>query len=183
MLRITYTGGDAPQRFLFDPDEVDVEEAERIEQALGSNWDSLLMSLMSPSARLRRVLLWHLLRQANPDYPLRFEETPKFKMGQLTIELGTREIDHLVNEFASNDTWTDARKAQAIEALLAERPAAALAESGLEVDEVTVDPKDTEPPAPVVESGYPVREGAPDQPFPADCVQPVTATWPNSPTT
>lgn len=183
--RVTYTGGDAPQRFLFDPDEVDVEEAERIESAIHAEWGSFLEGILNPPARVRRVLLWHLLRQANPGYNLAFEDAPKFKMGQLIIELGTVEIDRLMKIIVDSPKLTDARKSESLGPLLEERARAEAAEAELAGDEVTTDPKEPEPlqQVAVVASGFHVTEGLPEEPAPEDSAPPEMPTSPSSPTT
>lgn len=145
MLRVTYTGGDAPQHWLFDPDDVDFDEAERIETAMGTTsrdtWDQFVAGVMDAKVRARRVLLWHLLRRTNPDYPMPFSETPNAKMGQLTVELGTAEIATLANRIEAAPL-TPAAKASALQRLTNEFDAASAAESTFPAGDVTADPKD-----------------------------------------
>lgn len=176
MLRITYTGGDAPQRWLFDADQVDVLEAEKIEGALarGETWDDFLMGLASPSTRLRRVLLWHLLRRTNPDYDMPFAEAPIFKMGQLKIEMGTTELRRIIDSYKDNDRVPAARRDAVIATLEQEYAEAALAEAELSGDEVTADPKEQQPAAPPAGApGSHPAEGVPPEAPPTD-VSPTT---------
>jgi hypothetical protein len=150
MLRITYTGGDAKQRWLFDPDEVDVLEAERIEAELGDgqNWDSFLLSLTTSNARLRRVLLWHLLRRSNPGYNMPFSDTPNFKMGDLVVELGTVEIDRYLDAVNDNPNLTQQQKDRVALGFAVPRIEAALAEAELDPAAVDTDPKEPAPEVP-----------------------------------
>jgi len=144
MLRVTYTGGDAPQKWLFDPDEVDVLEAERIEGALGggASWDTFLMGLVSPSVRLRRVLLWHLLRRSNPGYDMPFSDTPNFKMGEFVVELGTKQIDGFINALRENPNITTQQRDRMIADFEVHRAEAALAEAAIDPEAVDFDPKE-----------------------------------------
>lgn len=145
MLRVTYTGGDAPQHWLFDPDDVDFDEAERIETAMGTTsrdtWDQFVAGVMDAKVRARRVLLWHLLRRTNPDYPMAFADTPNAKMGQLTVELGTSEIAKLASRFEAAPL-APASKAAALQRLTEEFAVAEFAESAFPAGDVTADPKD-----------------------------------------
>jgi hypothetical protein len=181
MLRVTYTGGDAPQRWLFDPDEVDVIEAERIEAELsrGENWDSFIMGLaQSPGVRLRRVLLWHLLRRSNPGYDMPFAEAPRFKMGQLKVELGTAELRRMIEAYEANDKIVPARKAAVVAALEEEFADAAQAEVLLSGDEVTSDPKERPPVAPPAPAA-----GIPSADDPLPQVGPPADSQPSDPNT
>lgn len=153
MLRVSYTGGDAPQRWTFDPDAVDVDEAERIEAALGrgATWSTFTGGLLDGTVRARRVLLWHLLRRDHPDANLRFSDVPVFKMGELKIEFGTAEIGLIIQQVEDNDHVTPERKASVIADLQSELATAALAEAERDVfvEDATADPKESSP-APAV---------------------------------
>lgn len=143
MLRVTYTGGDAPQRWFFDPDEVDMREAERIEQSLGdgSSWDDFVSGLLAARVGVRRVLLWHLLRRSNPDYDMPIDDLPNFKMGQLVVELGSREIGVLLDSTRENTRIPLARRKRIVASLEAEMYAAQVAEAAILAGDVTDDPK------------------------------------------
>lgn len=150
MLRVTYLGGDAPQRWLFDADDVTVSEGERIEQAMGrgSTWDDFVRALLNRTARARRVLLWHLMRRDHPD--LSFSDVPDFKMGQLTVEYGTAELADLREQINANLHVTPEKRDEALALLEEEFAEAALFEAGngeAELTEAasTADPKDGVP--------------------------------------
>jgi hypothetical protein len=168
MLRVTYTGGDAPQRWTFDPDAVPVDEAEQIEAAMGSGqtWDDFTRNLINATARARRVLLWYLLKRDHPDARLLFSDVPVFKMGQLVVELGTAEIARLREQIADNDRVTPERKRTALAALEDEYASAALAEADHDVFAEAADPKD-EP------LDAPPEAGPPDPVMPAASTAPA----------
>jgi hypothetical protein len=182
VLRITYTGGDKPQKWFFDPDEVDVLEAEKIEQALGvgATWDTFLVGLVTPSVRLRRVLLWHLLRRSNPGYDMPFSDTPLFKMGQFVVELGTKQIDGFITQIRDNPNFSTAQRDRLISGFEEARAEAALAEATEELGPVDTDPKAPAPPGP----GTPREDNAPEPLLPAEPIASSEAdTSPSSPTT
>lgn len=89
-MKVTYTTGDEPRTWDFDPAEVPQSQAEIIEKRYGQLWDQFLSDVRQGSARARRVLLWHLLRQEH--HTLRFEDTPDFKMGQVKVEHSVAEL-------------------------------------------------------------------------------------------
>jgi hypothetical protein len=90
-MKVTYTPGDGDvQIWDFDPDDVTQSQAELVEKRFGKNWDSFLVDVRSGSARARKVLLWHLLRQTH--HTLRFEDTPDFKMGAVKVAHGVDEL-------------------------------------------------------------------------------------------
>lgn len=144
MLRVTYTGGDSRQRWLFDPDDVGIDDAEAIERAMGNTsndtWDSFVQGLMDGKSRPRRALLWYLLRQTNPDYPMPFEDTPKFKMGQLTVELGTDELLKMIVRVQDSPGRSPATREALLNRLYAEHAEAEAAEAEFGAADVTDDP-------------------------------------------
>jgi hypothetical protein len=143
MLRVTFTGGDARQRWLFDPDDVDFAEAERIEDALGGmSWDDFLRGLVDNRARIRRVLLWHLQRRDHPD--LQLADMPNYRMGDLVVEFGTAEIDRLIADARDMRGRAPERIDKLIESLEFERISAAVAEAAIEAGDVDADPKEPE---------------------------------------
>jgi hypothetical protein len=164
MLRVTYTGGDAPQRWTFDPDAVPVSDAEQIEAAMGSGqtWDDFVRNLINATARARRVLLWYLLKRDHPEARLLFSDVPDFKMGQLVIALGTAELARLREQIEENDRITPERKRAAIAAVEEEYAMAALAEADQDV--FAADPKDDP------QGDAPISAGLPDP------VMPVAST-------
>jgi hypothetical protein len=140
MLRVTFTGGDAPQRWLFDPDAVTMAEAEQIESALGgASWDDFLRGLLDNRARIRRVLLWHLQRRVHPD--LLLADMPDYRMGDLKVEFGTAEISRLIDDAHGVRDRDPARMDKLIETLEFERINAAVAEAAIESGDVDADPK------------------------------------------
>jgi len=141
MLRVTYTGGDSTQRWLFDPDDVDMDEAEAIEQAMGpgETWDTFLAGALDRKVRARKVLLWHLLRRTNPDYPLSFADLPNVKMGQLVVELGTDELAKLIAQIEDLPI-TKVRKDRHLAAMHEEYAKAQQAEAEIEAGDVSPDP-------------------------------------------
>jgi hypothetical protein len=144
MLRVTYTGGDAPQHWTFDPDGVAVDDAEQIEAAMGAGqtYDDFTRSLINATARARRVLLWYLMRRDHPDTRLLFSDVPIFKMGELVVELGTAELAVLQSQIEENDRITPERKRAALAAVAEEFAAAAMAEADRDVFAEAADPKD-----------------------------------------
>lgn len=93
-MKITYTAGpDDVQRWDFDPDNVTQSQAELVEKRYGQNWDSFLTDVRQGSARARKVLLWHLLRQVH--HTLRIEDVPDFRMGDVKVEHSLDELLHI----------------------------------------------------------------------------------------
>lgn len=90
-MKVTYSGPDDVTSWDFDPDEVPQSQAEMVEKRYGKNWDTFLVDVRSGSAKARRVLLWHMLRQTH--HTLRFEDTPDFKMGAVKV---SHSVDELV---------------------------------------------------------------------------------------
>ena len=131
MLRVTYTGGDAPQHWTFDPDAVPVDEAERIEAAMGSGrtYGEFTRDLISGTARSRRVLLWHLMQRDHPGARIMFSDVPVFTMGELVVELGTAELQQLIQQVEDNDRVTPERKDRVLASLQEELASAAMTEA------------------------------------------------------
>lgn len=84
-----------PQTWDFVPEDVYEDDAELIEKHYGGEWDSFIDGLKSGQARPRRVLLWYLTRLTHPK--LRFEDTPRFRMGELTVEFSSTELRALAD--------------------------------------------------------------------------------------
>lgn len=88
---VTYKPEGEPEHvWEFDPSRVRMSELEMIEKRAGEKTEPWLQSLQMGSARARRVLLWHLLRQDHPT--LRFEDVPDFRHGELVIERSVAEV-------------------------------------------------------------------------------------------
>lgn len=90
-MRITYAPkGGEPRIWDFEPAEISQPDAEEIEKRYGRLWDEFLEDLRKGGSRARRVLLWHLQRREHPT--LRYEDTPVFRMGELTAEFSVDEL-------------------------------------------------------------------------------------------
>ena len=85
-MKLTYAPkGQDPQTFDFDPDDLGSLEAEALEEAGGSQWDSFgqWVNLYNQGGfRAWRAALWIMLRRHNPD--LGFEEVLP-KVGELLV--------------------------------------------------------------------------------------------------
>jgi len=93
-MKVTYApAGADPQVWDFEPDEVTQSQAELIEKRYGRNWDQFLQDARQGSAKARRVLLWHLLRQTH--HTLRVEDVPDFRMGDVKVEHTVAELIEL----------------------------------------------------------------------------------------
>lgn len=90
-----------PQTWDFVPEDVYEDDAELIEKHAGCDWDEFVDGLKSGRARPRRVLLWHLTRLTHPK--LRFEDTPRFRMGELTVEFSSAELRDLADKLERTD--------------------------------------------------------------------------------
>jgi hypothetical protein len=90
-----------PQTWDFVPEDVYEDDAELIERHYGDNWDNFIDGLKTGRARARRVLLWHLTRQTHAK--LRFEDTPRFRMGEFTVEFSSSELRDLVDRLDRTD--------------------------------------------------------------------------------
>lgn len=145
MLRVTYTGEgasrDEPKVWLFDPDEVDVAEAERIEAELGASraWDDFVEGVLDNKVRARRVLLWHLRRRDHPDAVIAFRDVT-YRMGELKVELGSIEYDKIIESLRENPAVEAERKAAVIADLEADRAKALADEQAF-----SADPKESPP--------------------------------------
>lgn len=90
-MKITYApAGGQPKVWDFQPAETSQPDAEEIERRYGKLWDEFLEDLRKGGSRARRVLLWHLQRREHPT--LRYEDTPVFKMGELSAEFSVDEL-------------------------------------------------------------------------------------------
>lgn len=88
MLRITFTSpGGEPQIFeMAGMEELRASEAELIEDSGGRQWDTFMewsLQMAQGSFRACRVLLWVLLRRANPSLTL---DELDFPVGSLLVE-------------------------------------------------------------------------------------------------
>lgn len=91
-MKVVYSPGEGDvQEYKFVPDDVTQSQAEMIEKRYGRNWDDFLQDVRGGSAKARKVLLWHLLRQTH--HTLRYEDTPDFRMGAVSV---TFDLDELL---------------------------------------------------------------------------------------
>lgn len=108
-MRVTYTAGPGDVTvWEFDPDEVPQSKAEMVEKRYNGNWDTFLVDVQSGSAKARRVLLWHLLRQVH--HTLRFEDTPDFKMGAVKISHSVAELLRIRERIEKSTLSDDSRE-------------------------------------------------------------------------
>lgn len=91
--------GEPIQTWDFDADDLYRLEVVEIEKHYGGSWDQWLQGLRIGEMPARTVLLWHLLAQTNPK--LQFKDVPNFRMKQLKVEMGVREL---------KDLWVKAKR-------------------------------------------------------------------------
>lgn len=90
-MRVTYApADDAPRTWSYEADKVKTSVAEIIEKRFGEPWNSFNAAVLQGAAKARRVLLWYLMWVEHPG--LRFEDTPDFAMGELTVEMTHAEL-------------------------------------------------------------------------------------------
>lgn len=85
--------GEDKQSWMFDPDDVFRKEALGIEKHYGGSYDQFQAALLIGEMNARGVLLWHMLCQVHPK--LRFEDVPNFRVRQLKVRQGVRELKRL----------------------------------------------------------------------------------------
>lgn len=82
--------GEEKQTWDFDPDDVLGEDAKKIERHYGGSWDQWIAGLQTGQIQARMVLLWYMMKQVHDK--LKFEDLPKFRVRQLKVEMGVREL-------------------------------------------------------------------------------------------
>jgi len=107
--------GNSPQMWEFDPARVKASQAEMVEKRYGQPWDMFLRDLIKGSMLARRVLLWHLMRQAH--HTLRYEDTPDFYASELTVEYSRAELEAMRAEANTTKALNDDDRAQALAVL------------------------------------------------------------------
>lgn len=85
--------GEDKQVWDFDPDDVLGSDAKLIEKHYGGTWDQFLAGLQTGQIQARGVLLWYMMKQVHPKLP--FGDIPDFRVRQLKVEMGTRELEAL----------------------------------------------------------------------------------------
>lgn len=108
---VTYDPEDGSDKrtWTFDEGDVDRKEAQLIEKHYGEPWEMWIGTLRVRNAKARGVLLWHLLRQEHKG--LRFEDTPNFKMRQLTVEMSSDELKSVWDQMSRTKMDEDMRDA------------------------------------------------------------------------
>lgn len=101
--------GEDKQRWQFDPDDVYRDEAALIEKHYGGSYDKWRAGLMLGEIEARAVLLWYMLKQIHPK--LRFDDLPRFRVRQLTTQLGTMELNALWKRVVRMKLDPDTREA------------------------------------------------------------------------
>lgn len=82
--------GSEQQSWDFDPGDVPFSRVKQIEQHYGKGYDTWKVGLMSGEVFARGVLLWYMLTLVHPK--LQFKDLPDFRVRQLTVTQGTREL-------------------------------------------------------------------------------------------
>lgn len=101
-------GDEESQRWTFDPEDVLRSQAVAIEKAYGEPWEAWINALRIKNAKARTVLLWHLLRQDHPK--LKFEDTPDFRMRQMTVEMSSEELMEVYTQIGRTKMSDDTRE-------------------------------------------------------------------------
>jgi hypothetical protein len=121
-VKVTYkpNGGEA-QEWTWDPGDVRQSEAEAIQKRNGGTWDDFTSGVRNGDARSRRILLWHFQRQTHP--ALRYEDTPDFRMRELTVEYDVDELIAIRDRVLKADLDPESRDAAlaSVEYEIAER--------------------------------------------------------------
>ncbi len=125
------------QTWQFDAADVTSEEAEQIETAYDGTWGEFLAAVEQGRPRARRVLLGHLgIRGHEPTRPIRLDEVPNVRMGEIQVHPGSQEIAAAI-ERVEHAVGMDAdRQARLLAQLRADYSAAAAVEG------IDTDPKD-----------------------------------------
>ncbi len=102
--------GSEPRVWTFDPEDMLRSEAAQVERHFGASWEEWLNALRIRNAKARNVLLWHLMQQDHKG-KLRFEDTPDFRMRQLTVEMSSAELRVVYEQVARTKMSDDMREA------------------------------------------------------------------------
>lgn len=102
--------GSDPQTWDFDPNDVLRKDAALIEKHYGGGgWDAWLQGLRIGEINARVVLLWYMLKLVHPKY--RFEDVPDFRVRQLKVQMGVRELKELYERAKKTKLAPDVREA------------------------------------------------------------------------
>lgn len=107
--------GEDPQVWEFDPRKVRASQAEMVERRYGKQWDVFLADLMQGSIIARRVLLWHLIRGTH--HTLKYEDTPDFYAGELTVEFSRAELGNMRDTIETNRAVPESDRSMMLAAL------------------------------------------------------------------
>jgi hypothetical protein len=109
-VKVTYRpDGGEPQEWAWDPGDLRQSEAELIQKRYGGTSDDFAAGVRNGDARARKVLLWHFQRQTHP--ALRYEDTPDFRMRELTVEYDIDELITIRDRVLKADLPADERDA------------------------------------------------------------------------
>lgn len=101
--------GSDKQRWDFDPDDVYRKDAQLIEKYYDGSWDQWMAGLQLGRIDARAVLLWYMLKLVHPKY--KFEDLPNFRVRQLTVQMGVRELRELYRRAQRAKLAPDVREA------------------------------------------------------------------------
>jgi hypothetical protein len=85
--------GEDTQVWQFDEGDVLRKDATLIEKNFGGSWDQWVAGLQIGQISARTVLLWYMLKLVHPT--TRFEDVPDFRVRQLRVQMGVRELKKL----------------------------------------------------------------------------------------
>lgn len=102
--------GEPVQEWMFESGDVSRKDAIAIEKQYGGRtYDQFLQGLQMGQIEARAVLLWHMLRQVHPN--VRFDDVPDFRVRQLTVHMGVRELKELWERVKKIKLTPDQREA------------------------------------------------------------------------
>jgi hypothetical protein len=116
-MQVTWDPEDGTPKRVFQFDEGDIlrSDAEQIEKHYGSEWEHFINGLRIKNAKARAVLLWYCLKtemkEQGHSIKLRFEDTPDFRMRQLTVEMNSDELRALYAQISRSKMNDDTRDA------------------------------------------------------------------------
>jgi hypothetical protein len=102
--------GEEKQSWDFNPDDVLRKDASQIEKHYGGGgWDAWLQGLRVGEIDARVVLLWYMLKLIHPKY--QFKDVPDFRVRQLKVQMGVRELKELYERAKKTKLAPDIREA------------------------------------------------------------------------
>lgn len=103
------TDGEEKQVWQFDPNDVLRRDAQLIEKHFDGSYDQWVVALQMGKIDARAVLLWYMLKLIHPK--LRFDDVPDFRVRQLTVQMGTKELEALLKRVTRMKLKDDEREA------------------------------------------------------------------------